>query len=965
VATVAPPDDDFESAAPDTRDESTTSAGVAEDASSTGPTAEPSSDDPSAGTPDDGSVGSGAASDPTFTLPGVPLTQHHRAYLVGEGMAADFVDERAAAGLLCSVGGDGSLPPEIDYDWLRPENRSGILFGWQDSHGLVTWQLRPEVPPVVKGDLMKYVSGTGVPNWGIVRHSHTGPIFLGEGTKQSLAVASALHGPVSSPDELTDAMVVGMHGCWGWVDEGEVDPELVYLCQNRDVVITLDSDVRTNHRVHDAGIFLQEALKGVASDVKFIRLPGREKTGADDLLAALPEAERRMTLTKWWIARQAKPARNRPHPKSANNFHFDAWDPATGKLRVEAIADFLIKRRHYTQTTSRQLAAYFGGRYVESPYQLASDVLDLLKDTFQVGHLTNIRAAVEARTHKMGRRLPTFPDQPYANFRNGLVDLRTLELHPHTPDFRGTRQIPCDWDEDEPADRWVEWALERMGAAQLASLEEVLSQMLDPSRGPARAVFMYGPTRTGKSTVGRIARAIVGDPGRVSGVPIQRLSEPRYAAMLYGSVLNVCTDLPREALKDESGFFNMLGGDPIMADEKYGHTFTFLNAALHLFATNKIVTLSGDPGPYLDRVAPFALVKTYVAGQDPAVEERVLEQLPGICVRLAKAWQARYLRLQERAAQEAAGVPEEDRTPTWLPGHPAAVRRFVDDSDRVRRFLSAVGEPGVEAQPDIGELREVGDFSPGPQTKSVLYEAFREWCEAEGSPPMGRQSFITRLMSMPGVREIRDPATKSRLVNVGIKPKDSWDASGGSYEDLLPEIFPDEYPSSVGADDAMGPRLVVDVDDTETAVGSPTPATPVTVPTPSNPPVFDATELTALRMLSPETYAALHRVSQVLEPGSDPHASVRSAPVALLLSDLTTTVSMSAERLRALIRRLDPLLYRLGWLVRERRLTEPGVLGSAARPEFGDRDYGADRVGYSVVRATTAVDPHTIQPKVA
>lgn len=908
----------------------------------------------------------------TDTPPGVPLIPRHRHYLVGEGMTTEFIEDRACSGLLTSVGDDGELPPELDYSWLESTNRPGILFGWEDPNGVRSWQLRPDTPPPGKdGRPMKYVGGRGTPNWGIVRRSHTGPVLIVEGTKQSLAAASALHGAADSADDLTDAMVIGMHGCWGWSTGGEIDPALVKVCRGRDVSIILDADAGNNCRVYDAGVALMDSLSGGANGVMFIRLPGRGKEGLDDLLAGVPEEKRRTTLTAWWEARQSKPARKRPNDKTgAGNVDFEAWDPVTGKLRVEAIAKHLIAERHYALTVSKQLAAYSTkGTYTYSPYQLASDVLDLLGNTYGTSHLANIRSAVEALTYRLGRQIPEFPAEPLANFRNGLLDLRTLELRPHDPCFLGTRQIPVDWDPEAPADRWVDWGLERMGAQQLASLEEVMSQMLDPSRGPSRAIFMYGPTRTGKSTVGRIANALVGDKGRVSGVPIQRLSEPRYAAMLYGSVLNVCTDLPREALADESGFFNMLGGDVIMADEKYGHTFSFMNAALHLFATNKIVTVSGDPGPYLDRVAPLALVKTYVNGQNPEVEKRLLEQLPGICVRLARAWQARYLRLQERASQEAAGVPEENRVPSWLPGHPAAVRRFVDDSDRVRRFLHSVCDTGVETNPDIGELREVGDYGLGPQTKSVLYEAFREWCEAEGSPPMGRQAFITRLMAMPGVREIRDPATKKRLVNVGIKPKEDWDASGGSYTDLLPEIFPDEHPTEC-ADTVAGSQLVLasdgtDVEPSTTALHrSVPPALEVTTTIPHHA-QFNSDELTALRMLTPETYAAFLRASKILEPGCDPHTSVTTAPVALLLTDLAGTVSMSAERLRALIRRLDPLLYRLGWLVRERRLTEPGVLGSAARPEFGDHDFGVDRVGYAVVRARTAVDPHTIKPKVA
>ena len=136
---------------------------------------------------------------------------------------------------------------------------------------------------------------------------------------------------------------------------------------------------------------------------------------------------------------------------------------------------------------------------------------------------------------------------------------------------------------------------------------------------------------------------------------------------------------------------------------------------------------------------------------------------------------------------------------------------------------------------------------------------------------------------------------------------------------------------------------------------------PVVKPAPvSGPAKFTADELTALRMLTPAAYDLLSRAGRMLPHGADPNAAVSTAPVTLLLTQLAETVDMSAERLRALIRRLDPLLYRAGWMVRERWLSEPGVLNSVDRPGFGDRDFGTDRVGYAVVRAHYSTLPHNI-----
>lgn len=906
---------------------------------------------------------------------GRELTAEHHAYLVGEGIAAEYVDHRISLGLLRSVGDDGALPSGLDYDWLATENRTGILFGAVDAFGETHWQLRPDRPPVLGGEgrAVKYVSAAGAPESFVLQRSSTGPILLVEGTKQSLAAAAAVYGDCSDPDLLGGGVtVLGMHGCWGWSTGGIPDPGLVKLCAGREVAVALDADAGTNSRVYSAGIDLQDALRGVAKAVEFLWLPGRGKEGLDDLLAAMPEGDRRQALSAWYGARQPKPARKKPSDKTGQGSGgFEAWS-ADGKLQVEAVADYLIATRHYAMAQSGQLAAYVGGVYVVAPQQLASDVLDLLGDTFAVGHLNNIRAAVEARVFKLKRKLPQFPVEPYANFRNCLVDLRTLETLPHTPDFLGTRQVPVDWDPDAPADEWVAWATDRMGPDQLAAFEDVCCQVLDPSSFPTKSPILFGPTRSGKSTAGRVVAAISGGDGFVSGVPLQSLSDPRYAAMLYGMVLNSCTDLPREALADASGFYKSLGGDPIMADEKYGKVFTFVSGAMHFFATNNIPTLSGDVEPYLDRVLPLAFVKSYAGKSDQRREDRVLEQLPGICVRFAKAWQARYQRLQLRDEQAGAGVPEADRVAAWLPGHPAAVAWFADGSDRVRQFADAACEVGIERMPDIGMLREEGDAPAGPLTKTLLYASFLQWVEADGGKSMRMRGFIDRLMSLPGVREIRDPSTKKRLVNVGVKPREDWADGDASYASLLPLIFPDEFGGDSGGAAGGGPAGPQPMPEPGPFPPAPAQASAAAGPVPHIGTVGESRrpgpatdvpleegELVALRMLTPEAYESLAGVAVVAGAGQEPHLLVQRAPVALLLTDLAETVPMSVDRLRALIRRLDPLLYRAGWVIRERRLAEPGALGSAAAPGFGDKDFGADRVGYSVVRAAQAINPHT------
>lgn len=180
-----------------------------------------------------------------------------------------------------------------------------VFSGVEALDGTPTWQIKPASKI---GD-RKYVSPSrehNPPKLTVIREvENPRVVVIVEGRKQALAIAA------SAPE---DWSVYCISGIWGWRVSGEGDesgsptPRLAAVTGQKVVVIP-DADAKTNPRVFRGAVALGEACEGYgAMSVRFGRLPGAGKDGADDLLSLAPEDRRRGLVEAWVKSAKAKPA---------------------------------------------------------------------------------------------------------------------------------------------------------------------------------------------------------------------------------------------------------------------------------------------------------------------------------------------------------------------------------------------------------------------------------------------------------------------------------------------------------------------------------------------------------------------------------------------------------------------------------------------------------------------------------
>jgi putative DNA primase/helicase len=659
-------------------------------------------------------------------------------------------DAAAAFGVI-AVQTDGEMPAGLPDYWTSENGYvPGLLFPYRSSDGeTTTFQLRPDTPVVYRGETKKYVFEKDAPS--ILNAARVGepdaPVLIVEGTCQT--IAASLYAPIG-------VSVYGIAGAQSWMKKGVPTRDLAVV-DGRDVFIVLDADAATNLNVYTAGVQLREAcIAQGAESVRFVRIPGTKSTGLDDVLASEAPERRTKYLTRLIELTRNRPKSEKPElPAVTKPKAKKAGDDGDGspffdgeKLKVQTLAEHVVGQQPAALTREDKVALYIDGVYRIDGKGFLSTVTHLLGEDFRVGHLTNAEAFAVGRLAAAGQYLADHHDEPLMNVRNGMVDLRTGALLDHDPKYRSSVQFPIDYDPAATAPVYEQWAKEQIGE-QLDDLEESVALMLDPSQTPTKAVFLFGPSRSGKSTYLRLLIEIAG-PDNTSAVTLHQLAEDRFAAAnVYGRALNVAADLKAAHIDDISMFKLMTGEDLIQANRKYGAQFAFTNRALFAFSANELPTVGESSRAYSERIKPFNFPNSFAGREDQTLETRLRAELPGILNRWIAAWQ--------RRTERGAPLPTNDRVRDL----------FEEASDRVRAFVAQCCEI-VPVEKGQG-----GTTGGTESTTTELYQAFRNWTDDEGRTPMAKSKVRDRLRTVPGVVETVS-AGKSRGWNLRLRKRGEW-----------------------------------------------------------------------------------------------------------------------------------------------------------------------------------------------
>lgn len=233
---------------------------------------------------------------------------------------------------------------------------------------------------------------------------------------------------------------------------------------------------------------------------------------------------------------------------------------------------------------------------------------------------------------------------------NGLLHLPTLQLLPSTPEFFSTNCLSFPYDPDAPDPReWIKFLGDIWSGDEesISALQEMFGYLLLLDTRQQKSFFIIGPKRSGKGTIGRVLRGLLGGDN-ICAPTLASFSTNFGLQPLIGKQLAIISDARLSKRVDEQiiaeRILSISGEDALTIDRKHLDAWTGQLVCRFLIMTNKLFEISDPGGVFWSRFIILKLTKSFYGREDTNLTDRLLLDLPGILNWSIDGWR----RLQNR-----------------------------------------------------------------------------------------------------------------------------------------------------------------------------------------------------------------------------------------------------------------------------------------------------------------------------
>ena len=303
-----------------------------------------------------------------------------------------------------------------------------------------------------------------------------------------------------------------------------------------------------------------------------------------------------------------------------------------GKFVPMLLAEELMQHYHFiTMRDNEQTYVWRDGCY--RPYAetlIKEECKRRLGEEFRTNRVSEVIDYIKASTFTDRREEP-----PYlVPLKNGILDIYTLELKPHSPEPLFFNLLPVEYNPNAKCSNVEKFLNEISGCKEdVDILVEVIGFCLYREYFIAKALMLVGEGSNGKSTFLNLVKTFLGKEN-VAGRSLQDLEENRFAkADLQYKLANIYADLPDKALWRTGTFKMLTGRDLIAAERKFQQSFTYENYAKLLFSANKVPEAYDDTDAFFRRWIIVVFPNQFVNDEaDPHILKKLTtpEELSGL-----------------------------------------------------------------------------------------------------------------------------------------------------------------------------------------------------------------------------------------------------------------------------------------------------------------------------------------------
>lgn len=180
-------------------------------------------------------------------------------------------------------------------------------------------------------------------------------------------------------------------------------------------------------------------------------------------------------------------------------------------------------------------------------------------------------------------------DTRYINVKNGLLDIRTKEIIPHSPDYFIINKLNVEYNPDEINENIDKLlvTLSDGNSNTINLLTQMIGYVLTPDCRYQKSFILLGNGSNGKSLFLDVVRNLIGD-SNCSSLALEDLSEKFRIAEICDKLLNIGDDSGHGLLNNTAIFKKLVSGDSITIERKNQQPFKFINTAKMIFAANTL-----------------------------------------------------------------------------------------------------------------------------------------------------------------------------------------------------------------------------------------------------------------------------------------------------------------------------------------------------------------------------------------
>ncbi len=276
---------------------------------------------------------------------------------------------------------------------------------------------------------------------------------------------------------------------------------------------------------------------------------------------------------------------------------------------VKQLSDEISPAEHFAQDQSGELYRFNNGVYIpDGERHVKRLVKTLLEKRNETQSWSSNRAKEVVEYLRVDSPLLwERPPLDVINVKNGLLDVTTGELKPHSPEFLSAAQLPVSFDASAKCPAWEKFVAGVFPKDAQELAWDIPAWLMTPDTSIQKAILLVGEGANGKSVYLAGLRTFLGRTN-VASETLHRLESNRFAvAQLVGKLANICPDLPSASLAGSSVFKLITGGDCITGECKFKQPFPFVPFARLVFSANHFPRSADASHAYFRRwiILPF------------------------------------------------------------------------------------------------------------------------------------------------------------------------------------------------------------------------------------------------------------------------------------------------------------------------------------------------------------------------